>query len=189
MSGKTTRQGQRWGQADARLRYLSAISRCVPKAIDELLAVDLENDAAVHAWAMRWGFVDGWARESARNHARLWKAHPEFVGRWFISHGQTQNILPMEKPTWDPAFESETSFRRRVEDYIGQVKKSALPEHRSGDLHFEWLALEQVAGLSQVQIADRHQGAVSESAISQAVSKIAHLVGITRMKPAHSLPS
>jgi hypothetical protein len=180
VSEKTTRKGQRWGQADARLRYLSAVSRCVPEAIDELLTVDLDDDTAVHAWATRWGFVDGWARETALTHARLWKATPEWKGRWLIVHGNVRNMLPMDKPIWDPAFESEAGFRRRVEEYIRQVKETALPDVRSGDLHFEWLALAQVGGFPQVDIANRLNGSVSESAISQAIGKVAELVGVTR---------
>jgi hypothetical protein len=189
MKANATRQGQRRGQAEARYRYLAAVSRCVPAAIAALAVVDPDDDPAIYAWAQRWGFLDGWALETAREHARFWRANPEKVGQWVSVSGAPANMEPLDRPVWDPAFESEATFRARVEAYIQRVRDTGLPisQAKTGERHFEWLARHVVGGVLQVTLANELTGkaAISESAISQAIKEAATMIGVTtrRVRP------
>jgi hypothetical protein len=130
MPRNTPRQGQKQGQGNrdvaprvrlgsgefvpvgaanphARMLYLQAVSRCVPKAITDLMSFDVTDDARLREWAERYSFTDPWALDTARHHAPFWRENPDMQGHWGIvtvaAWVPTYDQLP--PPAWNPLWD------------------------------------------------------------------------------------
>ena len=169
--------GQMW--------YLQAVAACVPEALRELVALQPDDEAALHAWATRRGFEDAWALDSARKHQRNARDYPEAIG-WLgpVSSSTWEPVMPAFWPPWNPFTESEAAFRERFERYI-EICKAApgmirTPEKRTGAAHFEWLALHHVGRLTYVQLQHARKGQHPDIAeISRAITTTAQWIGLT----------
>lgn len=193
MRRDTTRQGQKKGQGQrarvrlgagefvpatgvnphAQMRYLVAVSRCVPEAFSELVALASDDDAGIEAWATRRGFTDAWARRNAIGNADLWREQPDMTGRWVILTPSAQWV-PMA--LWESNRESLPAFTARMKPLIKRT-----PE-KHDDRHFEWLALHCVGHQTYTQIVERYQnqdGSPDVSAVSRAITETAALTGVT----------
>jgi hypothetical protein len=183
------------------MRYLQAVSRCVPEALSALLTLKVGDDAQIAAWAERWGFTDEWALSTVRAHLPLWQEAPETLGQalivsvasWEPTYDEDIRLPNgvavsfVRYLTWNPIAESERAFRARVETYIEAMKAApgmeSTPEKKiDDDRHFEWLAQHHVARCSYSAIAERYQTADSSldiSTISRAITTCAALIGLT----------
>lgn len=181
----------------ARWRFLLAVQKCFPQAMTELGALAivpetdeswrLHIDTGVREWAARWMFLDGWLFDHAVHAVSLWRRHPQYGGRWllFSGEGDWWPDFPTA-PTWDPLSEPGEKYRERVEEYIGIVKSTPrlarTPEKRSGDQHFDWLALHHVGGWTYEQLNEKYadaNGTPDISAISRAITDTARLANVT----------
>lgn len=171
--------------AHGRMLYLQAVSRCVPAAISELMALNLSDRLARRDWAERRGFTDDWIRYSAMSHALLWREQPEMTGRWLIVTAAGWVPTPKAPPQWDPHVETEAHYRRRQQAYIEDVKRTTgfEPTPTKSDLrHWEWLALHHVDEWKYEQIHKRYSdpdGSPDIPAISRAITDSARLIGLT----------
>ncbi len=174
----------------ARLRYLRAVTRCVPEALQELVRIDLHDadaDAQFLAWTTRRGFTDPWARQTAGRHRALWVDQPELFGVWLtVSVASWEPEFP-RLAAWNSITETEAQFDERVKQYKAEMKAApgiapTPTKDMSDDRHFEWTALYHVGGLLQEQIASRydteHTG-VTASAVSLAITSVAQLIGLS----------
>ena len=174
----------------ARLRYLQAVTRCVPEAVQALVtaATALPTDANLvpfQTWAKRWGFTDRWAQQIARRHAAWWTDQPELIGVWLtVSVASWEPDFP-RCPAWNPIAEPEDTFRARVEAYIAEMKAAPgiarTPIKDADDRHFTWLALHHVGRWPLEKIAEQPEAreVLSLSTISEGITSAAALVGLT----------
>jgi len=169
----------------ARLLYLEAVSRCMPEAIDELMACDPSDERRLRAWADRWGFTDLWALHAAQLHAAFWREEPSTRGRWQIASvfawSPVYEAVPV--PRWDPTLETEASFRKRQNAYRAVVKAlpgvQRTPQKGGSDQHFEWLALHHAGGWTYDTIGGRYQTDAKPSTVGEAIVNLAELIGLT----------
>lgn len=174
------------------MRYLYAVSRRVPEALDELRAIDPGDDRALEAWARRRGFSDHWALWTVRNHLPVWRDNPESFGRWLTVFGGTWEPVPPPAPIWNPFKETEAAYAKRHAEYLNQVRQlpaTKTPEKEHGDRDFEWLALVQVGGVERSEIAINAEGddALSLGTVSEALKSTAAMIGLT-LRPAKRGP-
>jgi hypothetical protein len=169
----------------ARMLYLQAVSYFVPEALLEAIALLPDDDAGLLAWARRRGWEDSWALDAIRAHLPIWREQPDAAGSWVSISGQAQWVPMLAPRAWDITWESEAAFRGRVERYIDEMKRfdvvSRTPE--KSPRHFEWAAFYQVGGLAYAQIQARDTDPPEISSISEGVTHVASLIGLTLRKP------
>jgi hypothetical protein len=173
------------------MRYLQAVGACVPEAVQEELA-DLEpgDDAALRSWASRRGFEDDWPISAAREHCALWRDNPDTKGKWIIVTGSHWEPVMPAFAAWNPFVESEPALRERFERYI-EICKAApamrkTPEKRTGDAHFEWLALHHAGRMTYTQVENwlsEKRQYPDRAEISRAIRETAAMIGLT-LRPA-----
>ncbi len=174
----------------AQLVFLHAIASCVPEALDELVALpptafgEYADAAPLRAWATQWGFSDPWLLSTARNHAALWREHPEMRGRW---HGFAGFNWEPPSCVLNRFTESKASFEAREREYIDRLKATSAinPTPLIPWSHFERLALHHVGGWTLARLADRYansKGYPDIPALSRELKQTASLVGLTRRK-------
>lgn len=178
--------------------FLQAVERCVPEALEALgeLVKELESTApypysdSLLEWASRWGFRDGWTLRQARRTIEFWRDHPTFIGHWgAFAAAYFEPDFP-RAPSWEPTVETEAEYLVRHRAYLDGIRSTPgiteTPEKRSGEQHFEWLALHLSAGWTLERIATRYQdqdGNPNVPAVSKAISETAGLAGLT-LRPA-----
>ncbi len=145
------------------------------------------RSTALKAWADTWGFSDEWALEVARVHAERWRDDPTTFGIWSVAIAAWTPSFAVG-PSWNPITESESTFRRRVGEYIESIKKtpgiSRAPEKRGGPDHFKWLALHHVGRQTYEQIAEPYGDGLNIGSVSEAITQTAATVGLTlRSRP------
>jgi hypothetical protein len=195
---------------DLRKRFLRAIDKQVPKALDEVIKIAPSLPGVERAdgsrsmdmrlmdpifinWAERFGFQDAWMRTQACNlvdpiqagHAvSSWMTYG-LIGAYYVPPRQA-----LEVPGWSIDDESEQSFRRRVagvvDDYIRARKlmRGYLVDGQGEwklTRDFEWLALVHVGGVSRTEVANR--SGVNESTVRSSLRSLAELIGLTLRKP------
>jgi hypothetical protein len=174
------------------MRYLQAVSSCVPQAIDELMALNLEDYSGFAAWAKHRGFTDAWASSVALKHQTLWSENPHLQGKWLVVTGCAWEPVPPPFPAWNLGAESEAALRERFERYIETCKSSSgITPTPNKNSTFEWLAHHHVGRLTYSQIKDRFplQG-LDSGQISREIKSTSELIGLTlRPKPGRKLRS
>lgn len=171
----------------AQWRYLRAVAECVPEAWSELAALPVGDEAQLGAWAEQRGFTDRWALDAARQHRKSWDEDPDLVGMVISVGGVVWEPVMPDFPRWNPFVESEAALRARFEAYIEACK--AMPgmtptpaDTRTGDAHFEWLALHHAGHYTYDQIADwlaKRGQHIDSKAVSRPIHRAAELVGLT----------
>ena len=148
---------------------------------------DGNAEADIQAWAERRGLLDQWIPDQVRHSIALWRAMPEARGKW-LAQKAVGAWIPQSPapPTWDPTWETEKTYRARIETDIESVKQisgiSPAPEKRTGNQHFEWLALHHVGGWKYERINERYadeSGKPDIPAIRRAITETAALIGLT----------
>jgi hypothetical protein len=125
--------------------------------------------------------------QCARENADIWRQHPKHAGRWsmiVLERGTHPTFPP--GPSWNPILHTETEFRAAVDKYIASIKATRgltqPAEKRTGDEHFEWLALHHVGKSTYGEINQKYadaNGKPDVPAISRAITETANLIGLT----------
>lgn len=186
------------------LSELAAIAPSLPD--DSFNRGTWDQEAPLRAWCERFGFTTApewkgdrdWLLTVARGTAVVMRYTPlrapaEFEWLFEPSYRKlkTETVASLR---WNLAEETEALFRGRVETYIGQVKAAAgergwteAPEKRKLEQHMEWLALYQVGGRTEAEIATLTnadgENPPDVSTISRAITETARLIGL-RLRPA-----
>lgn len=168
----------------AQMHYLRAVIEHVPDAWRELVELPDDDDASLLAWADWRGFNDPWALDMARDHRADWREHPDLAGMLLSVGGTAWEPVMPEFGRWNPFVESKEAVRARFERYLdvceampGMVRTP--PDKRTGEAHFEWLALHHAGHLTYQQIANRSAQRTDPAEISRAIRATAALVGLT----------
>jgi hypothetical protein len=139
-----------WHQEEARARFLGAIGRVVPAAMEDLgsceatlkSSVDPTAEALVRDWAQRWHLESEWLHAAVlKRVAFITTDRPDDLARWphspslrraariaalgslwIYEKPQPRPLTLAEPPSWDPRLASERTYRLAVENYVGLVK-------------------------------------------------------------------
>jgi hypothetical protein len=181
----------------ARMIYLAAIAEFVPefvRTLAELVSAG-PGGAGLQEWAKRWHFTDRWAYQFAEGHLALWRDDSQLIGKFVFAPSLSFSVSSLPPgPPLDFRLVSRATFNQRVEAHLeatkntpGLIRTPEFEDHRP----FIWLALFQVGGKTQAQIARNEQlrtGNTTISAVNQAIEKAARLAGVTRRETAGGRP-
>lgn len=181
--------------------FLEAIAKFAPEAMTELAGIaampvgdpgaarwllDRPTEAAVDAWATRWGipYPNGWWMRQVRRHVKRWRAQPRHRGKWLMFTDSAFEPAWPTPPAWNANDELEADYRTRVDQYVADIKRLpgvVLPNETFRERDFQSLVLEHVAQKTIPDILEALQAldAPDEKTVRLRNERLAVVLGLT----------
>ena len=166
---------------------------------------------AVEVWSISCNLNVSWVHSSAYSTLEAWRSGQELIEfysegrnfvpatsiadrRKFIEH-LVSFLISSNFMGYEPTYETASNFRKRVYDIIephveNHIKEQEsrapdypkYPNKRKPELHFEWVVLYQVCGMSADIIAHKYEKADMKE-VRRQIRNILELIGLERRKP------
>lgn len=182
---------------DLRRKFLHTLNLEAPDAIEQLRSEALKHARtagrarsslaalrdAIGVWAKDWHLCEHpceqWIADCIVMTVHDYRADPALIGKeWTMPWPVDRRFETLRLDPWYPTEESEADFRKRIEQYIGLVKRKAKtdglrpePERRQLPRHLKWLIRHKVLKKSFYKIAANEK--INTRAISRAIKEIA----------------